>query len=61
GEDSDVLARDLIDFCKSRLADVKCPRTVEFRSDLPRDPSGKMLKQKLRSEYLTATAGNGVS
>lgn len=61
GQASDALAGALIDFCKSQLADVKCPRSVEFRRDLPRDPSGKMLKQKLRTEYLSTTTGSGAS
>ncbi|WP_346343432.1 AMP-binding protein [Rhodococcus sp. MS16] len=61
GQASDALAGELIDFCKSQLADVKCPRSVEFRRDLPRDPSGKMLKQKLRTEYLSTTTGSGAS
>jgi acyl-CoA synthetase (AMP-forming)/AMP-acid ligase II len=61
GQASDDLASELIEFCKSQLADVKCPRSLEFRKDLPRDPSGKMLKQKLRAEYLPTTAGGRAS
>ncbi|MFC7504901.1 AMP-binding protein [Nocardioides sp. CPCC 206347] len=55
---AEALAGELMAFCRTRLADVKCPRTVDFREELPRDLSGKMLKQQLRQEYLTiAEAG----
>ncbi len=43
--------RTLIDYCRSRLADVKCPRSVEFRPELPRHPTGKLYKRLLRDEY----------
>jgi acyl-CoA synthetase (AMP-forming)/AMP-acid ligase II len=56
GQATNDLEAQLIDFCKTQLADVKCPRSIEFREDLPRDPSGKMLKQRLRAEYVAAPA-----
>ncbi len=40
----------MIAFCRERLANYKVPRTVEFRSALPRNPSGKVLKTELRKE-----------
>jgi HIP---CoA ligase len=43
--ESDVLAH-----CRARLANFKVPRQVEFRSELPRNPSGKPLKRLLREE-----------
>ena len=42
---------ELIDFCRTRLAGFKRPRSVEFVSDLPRNPSGKVLKKDLREKY----------
>ena len=48
---SDALAAELIAHCRANLADVKCPRTVEFRGELPRTPTGKLLKRLLRDEY----------
>ena len=54
---AEELEAELITYCRTRLADVKCPRSVDFRADLPRDPSGKMLKQRLRQDYLAATGG----
>ena len=46
-----ALERELIDYCRASLASVKCPRTVDFRPDLPRDETGKLYKRLLRDEY----------
>jgi long-chain acyl-CoA synthetase len=48
------LEKELIAFCRESLADLKCPRSVDFRSDLPREPTGKLLKRLLRDEYWAA-------
>jgi fatty-acyl-CoA synthase len=50
-EPSPELADELIAHCRAHLADVKCPRTVEFRDELPRTPTGKLLKRLLRDEF----------
>ena len=42
-----VLEQEVIDFCKSRLADYKCPKTVHFVHDIPKGPTGKLLKREL--------------
>lgn len=39
---------DLIAFCREGLAGYKCPTSVEFVADLPRTPSGKVMKHQLR-------------
>ena len=36
---------------RARIADYKVPRTVEIRSELPREDSGKIFKRKLREPY----------
>ncbi|MEO3807513.1 AMP-binding protein [Sphaerisporangium sp. B11E5] len=46
-----ALAAELIAYCRARLAAYKCPRTVDFRDELPRHPTGKLLKRLLRDEY----------
>jgi long-chain acyl-CoA synthetase len=46
--------QELIDFCRDRLAHYKCPKAVEFRDDLPKTPSGKVLKRTLREPYWQA-------
>jgi acyl-CoA synthetase (AMP-forming)/AMP-acid ligase II len=48
---SDALAAELIAFCRDRLAHFKCPRTVDFVDELPRLPTGKLLKRVLRDRY----------
>ena len=44
------LAAELIAHCRSKLASYKVPRAVEFAADLPRTPTGKLLRRKLRDE-----------
>jgi long-chain acyl-CoA synthetase len=45
------LAAELIDYCRTHLAAYKCPRTVEFDQELPRDPNGKLYKRRIRERY----------
>jgi long-chain acyl-CoA synthetase len=45
------LASELISWCRKRLAHYKCPRSVDFVSDLPRQENGKLLKRQLREAY----------
>ncbi len=52
-----ALASELIQFCRSQLADVKCPRSVDFRAELPRHPTGKLYKRLLKDEYQELGAG----
>jgi acyl-CoA synthetase (AMP-forming)/AMP-acid ligase II len=46
-----ALEAELIEYCRSRLATYKCPRTVEFDRNLPRDPNGKLYKRRIRERY----------
>lgn len=39
---------DLQHFCRSQLTAYKVPRYVQFESDLPKSPAGKILCRKLR-------------
>ena len=41
----------VIAHCKERIAGYKCPRSVEFRSELPVSGAGKLLKHQLREAY----------
>jgi long-chain acyl-CoA synthetase len=45
------LKDELMTWCREHLASVKCPRSIDFRSELPRLASGKLLKRQLRDEY----------
>lgn len=39
--------QEIIDFCKASLADFKCPKSVHFLADIPKGPTGKLLKREL--------------
>jgi acyl-CoA synthetase (AMP-forming)/AMP-acid ligase II len=54
-----ALAAELIRFCREHLADVKCPRSIDFRTELPRHPTGKLYKRLLKDEYWEA-AGRAI-
>ncbi|HET6862063.1 MAG TPA: AMP-binding protein, partial [Pyrinomonadaceae bacterium] len=44
---TDVTAEELITFCKERLADYKCPKTIRLVKEIPKGPTGKLLKREL--------------
>jgi acyl-CoA synthetase (AMP-forming)/AMP-acid ligase II len=43
----EVAAEALMEFCAEHLSDYKCPRSVTFMDELPRNPTGKVLKRDL--------------
>ena len=45
------LARELIGYCRDRIAHFKCPRSVDFVAELPRSETGKLYKRVLRDAY----------
>jgi fatty-acyl-CoA synthase len=45
------LEAELLAFCRAELATYKCPRTVDFVDELPRDDNGKLYKRLLRERY----------
>jgi fatty-acyl-CoA synthase len=47
----DELATQLIEHCRAHLAHYKCPRSIDFVDELPRNPTGKLLKRQLRDRY----------
>ncbi|MEX2480267.1 MAG: AMP-binding protein [Gammaproteobacteria bacterium] len=46
-----TLEQELIAFCRAHLSHIKCPRSVDFDSELPRLPTGKLYKRLLRDRY----------
>ncbi len=58
-DEAKALERELIAYCRSQLADLKCPRSVDFSPDLPRHPTGKLYKRLLKDEYWKA-AGRSI-
>jgi long-chain acyl-CoA synthetase len=51
-------ADDLIAFARGRIAGYKLPRSVDFVANLPRTPSGKVLKRELRERYRANAGGS---
>jgi long-chain acyl-CoA synthetase len=50
-EGSTASAGELIEFCRAHLADFKCPKTVTFLDELPKGPTGKLLKRELAKHF----------
>jgi acyl-CoA synthetase (AMP-forming)/AMP-acid ligase II len=48
------LAAELVQYCRDHLSHYKCPRTLDFVKELPRLPTGKLLKRELRKRYWPA-------
>ena len=48
---AEISEQDVIEFCKARLADYKCPKTVRFVEDIPKGPTGKLLKRELAQMF----------
>ncbi|OLE54160.1 MAG: hypothetical protein AUG51_10035 [Acidobacteria bacterium 13_1_20CM_3_53_8] len=42
---------EIINFCRERLADYKCPKSVRFVADIPKGPTGKLLKRELAAPF----------
>jgi long-chain acyl-CoA synthetase len=45
--------KEIIDFCKTKLAPYKVPKLIEFRTELPKSAVGKILRKILRDEEIT--------
>lgn len=46
-KEASASGEELMAFCREHLADYKCPKTVHFVDDIPKGPTGKLLKRKL--------------
>ena len=44
-----ALEAELILFCRNKLSAIKCPKSIDF--ELPRTPTGKLVKRHLRDRY----------
>jgi long-chain acyl-CoA synthetase len=51
-----LTAEEIIELCRRELAGYKKPREVFFVDEIPRNPSGKVLKRVLREQYSRANA-----
>ena len=55
-KDPALTAADVLKHCREHLTGYKCPRDVEFRTDLPKTNVGKILRRELRDEMKKAAA-----
>jgi long-chain acyl-CoA synthetase len=55
---SPELEAELIEYCKERLAAYKVPKSVDFRTELPRTEAGKLYKRILRDQYWADSGRN---
>ena len=51
GENSSLSEDEIISYTRTQIAAYKCPKTIEFIKELPRNPSGKILRRELRDPY----------
>ena len=49
--DNAASAEEIIAFAREQIAHFKCPKSIDFLTALPRNPSGKLLKYQLRQPY----------
>ncbi len=54
------LETELIALCREHLAHLKCPKSIDFREELPRHPTGKLYKRLLKDEYWATHSGKVV-
>ncbi|MFJ8111035.1 long-chain fatty acid--CoA ligase [Streptomyces sp. NPDC096132] len=50
-EGEELTEADLIAYCRPRLGGIKTPKRVEFVTQLPRSPNGKVLKKDVRAPF----------
>jgi long-chain acyl-CoA synthetase len=48
---SDELSAELIDWARERLANFKCPRTIDYAVEIPRSAAGKVQRRTIRAAY----------
>jgi long-chain acyl-CoA synthetase len=53
-KDQSISEADVRHWCETNLTGYKRPRVVEFRSDLPKSPVGKVLRRELRERPAVA-------
>ena len=46
-----ALADELMLYCRRHLSPIKCPRSIDFEAELPRTPTGKLVKRHLKDRY----------
>lgn len=49
-DNSTVTEDDIMEFCSQRLANYKCPKSIRFVKEIPKGPTGKLLKRELAKQ-----------
>lgn len=49
-KNASITEKELITYCKERLAGFKCPKKILISDKLPKNPSGKILKRELKEQ-----------
>jgi len=49
-KDQALTVDDVKKYCHENLTGYKCPREIEFRTELPKSNVGKILRRELRDE-----------
>jgi len=51
-EEADAeLEKELIEYCRSKISSIKCPRSIDFEKELPREETGKIKKRLMKDRY----------
>ena len=50
-DSSSLDEEQIISYTRTQIAGYKCPRSINFIPELPRNPSGKILRRELRDPY----------
>ncbi|MCB9766599.1 MAG: long-chain fatty acid--CoA ligase [Candidatus Omnitrophica bacterium] len=51
-QDANITAEQIIEYCKKHVAAYKYPRSVDFVPELPKGPTGKILRREIREAYV---------
>ena len=49
-KDQSLTEDEVVSFCRENLTGYKCPKEIEFRTELPKTNVGKILRRKLKEE-----------
>ena len=49
--DSNITEKEIIAYTKDQIAAYKCPSSIDFITEMPRNPSGKILRRELRAPF----------
>lgn len=54
-KNGEATEEELLSFCRENLADFKCPKTIRFVDEIPKGPTGKLLKRELSKQFRKAS------